>query len=101
MLDLDIMEPVTIENVNELQPGEWIWDNKKINRRAHKIVPNCGETVIEPIGFRQINALALHHFPRWDSKPFLLSNFDSSYGGYTWSQFEAGRYYKFKKKEIS
>ena len=100
MSNVDIMsllEPITYENINELEPGEWIWDNKLIDRRFHdKNLWN--KTVAEPIGFRLLHILDLKHFPRFSSKPFLLSTFDHYGFDYTWEYFEEGRFYRFKRK---
>lgn len=95
---LDIMQfltPITRENLCELQPGEWIWDNKQIERRAHK--RSLGdEFITEPIGFRQIDILDLDFI---SGKPFMLSN---SYSGHygcdrSWTYFEEGRFFMFKR----
>lgn len=89
-----IFEPITFENVRELQPGEWIWDNKMIFRRAHKksIYPDYIE---EPIGFRQINVLDIDSVPYL--KPFMLSAIDGDRGYHLWECLEDGRFYKFRK----
>lgn len=94
------LEPITNENIHELPPGEWIWDDNLIERRIHKLSLG-GETVIEPIGFRQINILDLNPYPRWNSKPFELSDveglgFDARSG---WTYFEEGRFYRLERKD--
>lgn len=90
----DLLEPITIDMVKELQPGEWIWDDKPIMRSVHKLTLSR-ETVVEPIGFRQIHILS-SDFPGWSNKPFMLT--DTERGYYKWEYFERGRYYRFKKK---
>lgn len=89
-----IFEPITIDNLHELQPGEWIWDNRIITRRAHKR-SIYGETVDEPIGFRQIHILDIDSIPYL--KPFMLSNIDDRHGYSSWVNLEDGRFYKFRK----
>lgn len=89
-----IFEPITFDNLHELNPGEWIWDNKLIFRRDHKrsIYPDMIE---EPIGFRQIHILDIDSIPFL--KPFMLSSIDGGHGYHTWEIFEDGRFYKFRK----
>lgn len=98
MINLDILELITFENLHELKPGEWIWDNKIITRRAHKRSIYC-ESVQEPTGFRQIHILDIESIPTL--KPFMLSNIDNiGFGsGSEWVHFEINRFYKFKNKE--
>lgn len=91
----ELMEPITADNIHELKPGEWIWDNQDIGRREHRRTLNP-ETVVEKIGFRQIHILDLDLYPRRSSKPFMLSSIEVD--GYKWEYFEYGRYYKFKKR---
>lgn len=95
-----VLEPVTQDNLHELQPGEWIWDDKLVERRVHKATLG-NETILEPIGFRQITILDLNLYPRWSSKPFQLSDTNSlsfeSRGG--WTYFEEGRFYKLSRKD--
>lgn len=95
----DLLELITKENIYELQPGDWIWDNKLIERRAHKRTLS-NETITEPIGFRQIHILDIDtRYGLVYSKPFMLSNnHDSWYQGSNWEIFELNRYYKFKKE---
>ena len=89
-----IFEPITCENLHELQPGEWIWDNKLVFRRAHKrtIYP---DTIEEPIGFRQIHILDIDSIPYL--KPFMLSSIEGHHGYHIWENLEEGRFYKFRK----
>lgn len=92
----NILKPITYDNLHELHPGEWIWDDKEHARTAHKpsIYP---ESVVEPIGFRQIHILDLYNFPRFSSKPFMLSSIDNfGFGrGTEWVYFEENRFYRF------
>ena len=93
---LNLLEPITHNNLQELHPGEWIWDSKIHARRAHK--PSIYiESIAEPIGFRQIHILALKNYSSFSSKPFMLSSIDNSgFGkGTEWVNFEEGRFYKF------
>lgn len=92
---MKLMEPINMDNMHELKPGEWIWDSECVNRREHRRTL-YQETIIEPIGFRQIHILDLDLFPRWSSKPFMLSTIDGD--GYIWQYFQIGRFYKFKKE---
>ena len=91
----ELMEPITADNIHELKPGEWIWDNQDIGRREHRRTLDP-KTVVEKIGFRQIHILDLDLYPRWSSHPFMLSSIEVD--GYKWEYFEYGRYYKFKKR---
>ena len=86
--------PITRENIYTLKPGEWIWDDKIIERREHKR-SLWSEKVKEPIGFRQIHILDLDGFATgWNTKPFMLSDIDSHMpGGPIWVYFEEGRFY--------
>ena len=93
---LDLMEPITPENLHELTPGEWIWDNDAISRRDHKRQISDGR-VTEPIGFRQIHILDADENRYW-MQPFMLSTIDSR-GSHVWEHLEPNRYYKFKKKK--
>lgn len=90
-----IFELITHENIHELHPGEWIWDNKPQARRAHKR-SIYNESILEPIGFRQIHILDLETHPK--TKPFMLSSIDNiGFGsGTSWVYFEPNRFYKFK-----
>lgn len=91
---LSMMEPITYENLNELKPGEWIWDTNLIERRPHKRTLG-EELIIEPIGFRQIHILDLDDIA-FTRKIFMLTNIDYGITGYKWEYFEVGRFYKFK-----
>ena len=92
-----LMEPITRYNIDQLELGEWIWDNLIVSK------PNHGrklghEEIQEPIGFRQVHILEDDSFlKRHSSKFFMLSDID--HGGYRWVNFEEGRFYMFKKKE--
>ena len=91
-----LLEPITNENLKDLNSGDWIWDNKMISRRKHQRSLNC-EYIQEPMGFRIIHILDLEDYPRWSSKPFCLSDIDSAFGAYSWTYFEEGRFYKLKE----
>ena len=97
--NMELFELITSENIHELQPGEWIWDIKEEARRAHK-KSIYHESVVEPIGFRQVDILDLELWPRWSSKPFMLSSIDNiGFGrGSNWVYFEENRFYRFKKE---
>ena len=61
--------PITRENIYMLNPGDWIWDDKPIERSEHErsLAP---ETITEPIGFRQIHILDLKDFGTiYNNKP--------------------------------
>lgn len=95
-----ILEPITRDNLNELKPGEWIWDDKIVKRRPHEATLG-DETIMEPIGFRQITILDLKLYPRWSSTPFRLSDvegldFDARSA---WTYFEEGRFFMIKRKD--
>lgn len=86
--------PITRDNICTLKPGDWIWDDKPVERRVHKRSIYEDKTV-EPIGFRQIHILDIEGFIKGcDNKPFSLSDFDSDSGGYNWVFFEENRFYK-------
>jgi hypothetical protein len=90
------MEPITPENIHELTPGEWIWDNETISRRDHK--RQIGDDrVTEPIGFRQIHILDADENRYW-MQPFMLSTIDSR-DSHVWEHLEPNRFYKFKKEK--
>ena len=93
---LNLLEEITYENLRELHPGEWIWDSKLHARRAHK-QSIYNESVVEPIGFRQVHVLQLRDYPMFSDKPFMLSSIDNTgFGsGTNWVRFEQGRFYKF------
>ena len=95
--DMTLFEPITYDNIHELKPGEWIWDNKTEPRRAHKRTV-YNESVVEPIGFRLVHILDIDW--RWSNKPFMLSSVDNvGFGsGMSWVCFEQNRFYKFKKE---
>lgn len=86
--------PITRENIYALKPGEWIWDDKLIERKVHR--RSLGnETISEPIGFRQIHILDLDSFAAgWNTKPFMLSDIDGyNPVSHTWVRFENYRFY--------
>lgn len=90
---LDILEPITEDNIRDLKPGDWIWDNQMIIRDEHRVslLPN---KISEPIGFRLIDILDISGL-HWSGKPFMLSDIND--GGYHWEYFKPGRFFKFKK----
>ena len=89
--------PITRENIYTLKAGDWIWDDKPIERREHRRSLSS-ETITEPIGFRQIHILDLDGFHSWNSKPFMLSDIDSNHpSGYSWTYFEENRFYMCKE----
>lgn len=96
MINLDILEPITYENIQDLKTGDWIWDNKLKERLAHKRTLT-NEKITEPIGFRIIDILDLESM-RHGSKCFMLSNIDVYHTNRTWEYFEVDRFYKFKKE---
>lgn len=95
---IDLLEPITLENIYELKPGEWIWDNKYAIKRAHKRSLEL-ETTIEPIGFRQIHVLDLKDFgPLFSNRPFMLSECHTLKFEPVYPYFTKNRFYKFKKE---
>ena len=90
------LEPITRENIYQLEEGEWIWDNDTIFRREHRQTLHTKE-IADRIGFRQIHILDLKRYPRWSSKPFMLSSIDK--GCNEWTYFEEGRFFMFKRRE--
>lgn len=100
-MNKQLFEPITYENISELVPGEWIWDNKVETKLAHEASLYHKTFVLEPVGFRQVHILRLSDFPRFTSKPFMLSTVGyTSYNPnpYEWVIFEEGRFYRFKKE---
>jgi len=90
----NLLEPVTYDNIHTLKSGEWIWDNKIVKRRAHDRSLNR-TTISEPIGFRLVDAIDLKDFSNFTNKRFMLSDIDSSHGGFNWTFFENGRFFMF------
>ena len=98
---INLLEPITYENIKELSPGEWIWDNKQIEKCPHRRTLSSDSTIFEAAGFRQIHILDLDNL-KFSNKPFMLSlsanglryrQFISE-----WVYFEEGRFYRFKKE---
>ena len=98
----DLFEPITVENVSDLRPGEWIWDDRIIRRRIHK--RSLGEDyAYEAIGFRQIHILDVGEYRNvYYKKPFMLSTIDDPYSrtNHEWVALEPNRFYKFKKEYL-
>lgn len=108
-----IMEPITYENINELKPGDWIWDGMQIEKEVHvktktpnpHINPRENYTVIEQYGFRQIHTIdetAVNAIKnRIANSPFQLS-VNVSQDAYEWIWFEhdKDRFYKFKNNTL-
>lgn len=94
-----LLEPITFENVRELRPGEWIWDNRSTLREIHAKSLLVRGLISEPIGFRQIDILDLKLFPQWSSKPFRLTTVDKCDQKTEWVIFEEGRFYRFRRKD--
>ena len=85
---MKVLEPITAENLSELRPGEWIWDNKKVRKHP-------GERIYEPIGFRKIGTLNVDfYFTGSNPSPFSLSSIQK--GRDIWVKFEEGRFFRFK-----
>lgn len=96
-MNMSLLEPITIDNIHELQPGEWIWDNQDTERNKHEQSLTYNP-IIEPYGFRQVHILHLDGFMRWHFKPFMLTTIHSGYGAsYTWTAWTEGRFYRFKR----
>lgn len=90
---MNLLEPITYNNIQELKPGEWIWDNKPQTRRQHRRSLS-EETITEPAGFRQI-----HIMDEDDVRLFMLfklSTIDKDRINYEWVHFKEGRFYRFK-----
>lgn len=98
MINPELFEPISKDTLSKLKPGEWIWDNKRQARRAH-IQSIYNESVVEPIGFRQIHILSLNGFPMYSCRPFMLSSIDNiGFGrGTEWVAFEENRFFRIKQ----
>lgn len=95
---LELLEPITYENIHELKPGEWIWDNKITKRDEHRLSLHY-ENIEEPYGFRMIDILDIDNLV-YGGRPFMLTCvLEGRYSSdRKWVYFETGRFYKFKKK---
>ena len=94
-----ILTPITRDNIHVLKPGDWIWDDKMVERRVYKRSLRA-DKIMEPIGFRQIYILDLTDFDsQLRNKPFMLSDIDSDYHTHTWVNFEENRFYIAAEKE--
>lgn len=91
---MNILEPITAENLKDLRPGEWIWDNKRIRKPAHQ-QSIWYKPIYEPFGFRQIHDLDLDAFPSFLNTPFMLTRTFSD-KACNWEKFEEGRFFKFR-----
>lgn len=96
---LRFMEPITEENIGELKPGDWIWDNRIIIRKEHKRSMGNYETIIEPVGFRQIDILDTDGLGRWTWMPFMLSTIDYDTTRREWVYFSEGRFFRFRREK--
>lgn len=101
MIRPDSLELITEYNIQDLEPGDWIWDDKLALRVEHKRSLNRHQ-IMEPSGFRQIHILDID----WSyglrySKPWMLSTFDDWRGGYAWEIYDYNRFYKFKKENVN
>ena len=96
---MELLEPITYENMHELKPGEWIWNNRMVEKRVHKRTLDT-ETIFEPYGFRQIDILDLKGFGVYNNQPFMLSTTGGrTYGYAEWVYFMVDRFYRFKRQE--
>lgn len=91
------MVPIDELNIYTLKPGEWIWDSKLVERRAHKR-SLYDDKVIEPGGFMLVHILDLKCLqdPCMSKKPFMLMSIED---GYNWYYLEKGRFYMFRFRE--
>lgn len=95
---MNLLEPITYDNIHELKPGEWIWDDKPKTRRQHRRSLSK-DTIIEPTGFRQIHIMDeddVRDFKWCNASPFMLSTIDDDKINYVWANFKEGRFYRFK-----
>jgi hypothetical protein len=97
-MKMNLLEPLTHEDVYKLKPGDWIWDNKFVERRVHRR-SLFDEKMMEPIGFRLVHILDLEAFTRYSNKPFMLSNIDQYMRSYSWEPFIEGRYFKIREEQ--
>lgn len=97
MINSGYLEPITRDMIEELEAGEWIWDDKLVVKREHR---QClwPEDIKEPYGFRQIHIIDNPNDRFWYYCPKLMLS-DRKCGYYKWVYFEAGRFYRFKKGE--
>lgn len=98
---INLLEPITHENIKELSPGEWIWDNRQIEKWPHRRTLSSDSTIFEAAGFRQIHILDLDYL-LFSNKPFMLSLAANGVRYRQliceWEYFEEGRFYRFKKE---
>lgn len=94
---IDILEPITYDNLYELQEGEWIWDSKIVEKRDHGRHLNT-PFIEEQIGFRQIQILDIDYFVKYGGQTFMLTTSNNYKNNIrTWEYFEPGRYFRFKR----
>ena len=94
-MNLELMEPITLDNIHKLKPGEWIWDNRVVHRLAHKSSFD-NEHISEPTGFRQIHILDVGDLGSYTHHPFMLSNVYSAVGA-SWVTWSEGRFWRFRE----
>ena len=95
---MELLEPITRDDICDLEEGEWIWDNKLHFHRAFGRNIERREIRI-PIGFREIQILDTELYPRYSSKPFMLSGSNhNGKGGCEWVHFEEGRFFRLRKE---
>ena len=99
---INLLEPITHENIKELSSGEWIWDNKQIEKWPHRRTLSSDNTIFEAAGFRQIHILDLDYL-LFSNKPFTLSLAANGVRYRQliseWEYFEEGRFYRFKNSQ--
>lgn len=95
---MELLEPITRDDLCELEEGEWIWDNKLYSRKPFGRHLDRGERIRVPIGFRQIEIMN-DLYPEWSGKPFMLSGSEYRNGGRSeWVYFEEGRFFRLRKE---
>ena len=98
---MKFLEPITVDNIYELEPGEWIWDNKQIEKCPHRRTLSSDSSILEAAGLRQIHILDLGNL-KFSNKPFMLSLSANGLRYWQfiseWVYFEEGRFYRFKKE---
>lgn len=96
---MELLEPITRDDICDLEEGEWIWDDKRYSRKLFGRHLDRGERISVPIGFRQIEILDLDLYSRWSGKLFMLSGSEYRNGGRSeWVHFEEGRFFRLRKE---